>query len=113
MPATKLLTIIDDQISAWEAALADKGCVAISGQPYVVATPDCGLALFIKNCTAYPVATKPTTTGQILGVTHMSKDYAERIAVIHGVGYVATKAVDVPSIRLRELRKMRELLTAS
>lgn len=111
MPA--ILSIIDDQISAWEAALADKGCVALSGQPYVVTSPDCGLALFIKDCTAYPVATKPTTTGQILGATHMSEDDAKRIAEIHGAGYVAMKAVNVPSIRLRELRTMRELITAS
>lgn len=102
-----LYTKIQNDLAAWEEATSGETSTFITSTPYVVATEDCALALLIKDNKTIPVFVKPSSTGRALGVTHMSKEDAIRIAAARGDGYQPVLAADLPARRMRSLRQMR------
>lgn len=98
--AERIAAKLRQQIERWsDPALAPQG-LAVTGQPFVVATEDGSLALHLDRDRAVPVATTPGLSG----VSHMTLRDAERVAEIRGDGFQAVAVADFPDHRLRSLR---------
>lgn len=110
-----LIATVSADLAAWEEIEQNRahGGTAILGTPFIVAQPDCSLALRIKDNALFPVSAKPSVTGSIIGCSQMTRKDAERIAQIRGDGYEVVPVREIASRRIAALRSMLNTLQAT